>query len=86
MTCTCSTHFCYLCSSYLLADNPYVHFNTVGTECYGRLWEGEDVGTKPKPGRVLEDLEKNILIAIGIGTWMIDQDMPISVAFVIKDG
>lgn len=46
----CKTHFCYLCSSYLLADNPYRHFNDVNSPCYQRLWvleagdgEGVDV-------------------------------------------
>ncbi|KAK5056654.1 hypothetical protein LTR84_012186 [Exophiala bonariae] len=44
----CKTHFCYLCSSYLLADNPYRHFNDVNSPCYQRLWvleagDGEDV-------------------------------------------
>lgn len=46
----CKTHFCYLCSSYLLADNPYRHFNDPASDCYQRLWvleagdgEGVDV-------------------------------------------
>jgi len=44
----CKTHFCYLCSSYLLADNPYSHFNDPKGQCYMRLWvleagDGEDV-------------------------------------------
>ena len=37
----CYTHFCYLCSSYLMEDNPYQHFNTEGSPCYMRLWELE---------------------------------------------
>ena len=37
----CHTHFCYLCSSYLMEDNPYQHFNTEGSDCYMRLWELE---------------------------------------------
>lgn len=47
----CKTHFCYLCSSYLMADNPYSHFNDIKSPCYMRLWvleagdgEGVDVG------------------------------------------
>ncbi|KAK4952887.1 hypothetical protein LTR66_013706, partial [Elasticomyces elasticus] len=45
----CKTHFCYLCSAYLMPDNPYMHFNTVKSPCYMRLWEleggdGADVG------------------------------------------
>lgn len=42
MICPCDTHFCFLCSAYLDAQNPYVHFNTRGTDCYQRLWEGEE--------------------------------------------
>ena len=37
----CNTHFCYLCSSWLSADNPYEHFNTPHQLCYQRLWELE---------------------------------------------
>ncbi|KAK2816734.1 hypothetical protein FQN49_008039, partial [Arthroderma sp. PD_2] len=37
----CNTHFCYLCSSWLFANNPYEHFNTEKTSCYMRLWELE---------------------------------------------
>jgi E3 ubiquitin-protein ligase RNF14 len=37
----CSTHFCYLCSSYLMEDNPYKHFNDLKSTCYMRLWELE---------------------------------------------
>jgi E3 ubiquitin-protein ligase RNF14 len=37
----CNTHFCYLCSSYLMPDNPYKHFNDLKSACYMRLWELE---------------------------------------------
>lgn len=45
----CNSHFCYLCSSWLDQENPYVHFNTPKKPCYKRLWEleagdGDDVG------------------------------------------
>jgi len=45
----CKSHFCYLCSSYLMPDNPYRHFNELKSTCYMRLWEleggdGADVG------------------------------------------
>lgn len=42
----CMTHFCYLCGSWLDADNPYQHFNKAGSTCYQRLWdmEGGDNG------------------------------------------
>ncbi|MCJ1259529.1 translation termination inhibitor protein itt1 [Lignoscripta atroalba] len=45
----CNTHFCYLCSSWLMEGNPYQHFNTPNSPCYLRLWEleggdGADVG------------------------------------------
>lgn len=46
---SCKTHFCYLCSSFLMPDNPYRHFNDLKSQCYMRLWEleggdGADVG------------------------------------------
>jgi E3 ubiquitin-protein ligase RNF14 len=37
----CKTHFCYLCSAYLMPDNPYSHFNDLKSPCYMRLWELE---------------------------------------------
>lgn len=37
----CRTHFCYLCSSYLMESNPYQHFNDKHNPCYMRLWELE---------------------------------------------
>ncbi|KAL2415349.1 hypothetical protein ABEF91_005005 [Exophiala dermatitidis] len=44
----CKTHFCYLCSSYLMPDNPYSHFNDPKGQCYMRLWvleagDGENI-------------------------------------------
>ncbi|KAI1927618.1 hypothetical protein LOZ66_000906 [Ophidiomyces ophidiicola] len=43
----CKTHFCYLCSSWLFANNPYQHFNERTSKCYMRLWElekGDGIG------------------------------------------
>ncbi|RMZ79102.1 hypothetical protein DV738_g3479, partial [Chaetothyriales sp. CBS 135597] len=37
----CKTHFCYLCSSYLMEDNPFAHFNDIRSPCHMRLWELE---------------------------------------------
>ncbi|EER29968.1 translation termination inhibitor protein itt1 [Coccidioides posadasii str. Silveira] len=37
----CKTHFCYLCSSWLFAANPYQHFNERSSSCYMKLWELE---------------------------------------------
>ena len=37
----CKTHFCYLCSAFLMPDNPYKHFNNFKSTCYMRLWELE---------------------------------------------
>jgi E3 ubiquitin-protein ligase RNF14 len=37
----CKTHFCYLCSAYLMPGNPYKHFNDLKSTCYMRLWELE---------------------------------------------
>ena len=48
----CKTHFCYLCSAWLSADNPYVHFNTGGQPCFMRLWELEEGdGVHQGPGQ-----------------------------------
>ncbi|KAI5854726.1 hypothetical protein BZA05DRAFT_424770 [Tricharina praecox] len=55
MICTCATHFCFLCSAYLPAENPYFHYNTIGTDCYQRLWEGES-----------GDIENQRLIEAGV--------------------
>ncbi|RMZ90133.1 hypothetical protein DV736_g2642, partial [Chaetothyriales sp. CBS 134916] len=40
----CKTHFCYLCASYLMEDNPFAHFNDMRSPCHMRLWvlEGGD--------------------------------------------
>jgi E3 ubiquitin-protein ligase RNF14 len=38
----CNTHFCYLCSAYLMPDNPYRHFNDPKSTCHMRLWELEN--------------------------------------------
>ena len=45
----CNSHFCYLCSSWLDAGNPYDHFNNPKKPCHMRLWEleagdGDNVG------------------------------------------
>lgn len=41
MTCkSCQTHYCYLCGKPISAQNPYLHFNTPGYECYQRLFDG----------------------------------------------
>ena len=45
----CNSHFCYLCSAWLVPENPYKHYNSENTGCYMRLWEleggdGDDVG------------------------------------------
>ncbi|KIW29036.1 uncharacterized protein PV07_04883 [Cladophialophora immunda] len=38
----CRSHFCYLCSAYLMPDNPYRHFNDLKSKCYMRLWVMEE--------------------------------------------
>ncbi|KAI9669846.1 MAG: translation termination inhibitor protein itt1 [Caeruleum heppii] len=50
----CKSHFCYLCSSWLDASNPYQHFNQPGRECFMRLWEMEG-GDGLDPGRERRD-------------------------------
>ena len=36
----CSTNFCWLCGEQIRASNPYAHFNVVGGNCYGALFQG----------------------------------------------
>ncbi|KAI1171245.1 RWD-domain-containing protein [Nemania sp. FL0916] len=62
----CQTHFCYLCSAWLDASNPYKHFNSVQSACYMRLWEleggdGNDVGIDYEGG----DAMRNANLAAG---------------------
>lgn len=40
----CSTNFCWLCGVKLNAQNPYSHFNVVGGNCFGALFQGVDPG------------------------------------------
>ncbi|KAJ3038737.1 translation termination inhibitor protein itt1 [Rhizophlyctis rosea] len=51
MTCSCGTHFCYLCGAYLDKRRPYMHFNQLGSPCYGRLFEGALPGGR-NPGDI----------------------------------
>ncbi|KAL8950926.1 MAG: hypothetical protein Q9222_003075 [Ikaeria aurantiellina] len=56
----CSTHFCYLCTSWLDAQNPYQHFNNPQKPCFLRLWEleagdGDDVDRGFAGGFIGED-------------------------------
>jgi E3 ubiquitin-protein ligase RNF14 len=53
----CGTHFCYLCSSWLMEDNPYKHFNTSESKCFNRLWdlEGGD-GINPEGAEALHEV------------------------------
>lgn len=37
---TCKTFFCNLCGSFLDPSDPYEHFRTFASPCYGRLFEG----------------------------------------------
>ncbi|GAA5896671.1 hypothetical protein JCM8208_004261 [Rhodotorula glutinis] len=40
MTCTkCQAHFCYRCGLSLRPTDPYKHYNTPGSRCYGKLFE-----------------------------------------------
>lgn len=59
---TCNTHFCYLCSSWLMEDNPYRHFNDINSECYNRLWdlEGGD-GENPVGAEALHQIPAEFL-------------------------
>lgn len=58
----CSTHFCYLCSSWLSEDNPYRHFNDINSQCYNRLWdlEGGD-GIDPEGPEALHRIPNDLV-------------------------
>lgn len=58
----CDTHFCYLCSSWLMEDNPYRHFNDINSGCYNRLWdlEGGD-GINPVGAQALHELPPELI-------------------------
>ncbi|GIJ89976.1 translation termination inhibitor protein itt1 [Aspergillus pseudoviridinutans] len=58
----CSTHFCYLCSSWLSEDNPYRHFNDTNSQCYNRLWdlEGGD-GIDPEGPEALHRIPNDLV-------------------------
>ena len=58
----CDTHFCYLCSSWLIEDNPYRHFNDINSGCYNRLWdlEGGD-GINPVGAQALHEIPPELL-------------------------
>ncbi|KAJ3212767.1 E3 ubiquitin-protein ligase rnf14 [Entophlyctis luteolus] len=36
----CDVHFCYVCGDKLNASNPYAHYSTRGSQCYGKLFDG----------------------------------------------
>ncbi|EIM92759.1 RWD-domain-containing protein [Stereum hirsutum FP-91666 SS1] len=53
MTCAkCRQHFCYRCGDKLNGNNPYLHFSTLGTRCYSKLFDYESVedGWQPVEG------------------------------------
>ncbi|KAJ5205420.1 Zinc finger C6HC-type [Penicillium cf. griseofulvum] len=58
----CDTHFCYLCSAWLCADNPYRHFNDPKGQCFNRLWdlEGGD-GINPDGAEALHRIPDALL-------------------------
>lgn len=58
----CDTHFCYLCSAWLSADNPYKHFNDPSGQCFNRLWdlEGGD-GLNPDGAEALHRIPEALL-------------------------
>lgn len=41
MTCMkCRAYFCWICNSVLSRANPYSHYNTIGSPCFNKLFEG----------------------------------------------
>ena len=60
----CKTHFCYLCSAYLMPENPYKHYNELKSTCYMRLWEleggdGDQVDARFEGGNNWEDSDSD---------------------------
>ncbi|KAL4230632.1 E3 ubiquitin-protein ligase rnf14 [Mactra antiquata] len=44
MTCMkCRCYFCWICNSSLSRGNPYMHYNTSGSPCFNKLFEGVEV-------------------------------------------
>ena len=60
----CYTHFCYLCSAFLMPDNPYRHYNELKSTCHMRLWEleggdGDQVDARFEGGNNWEDSDND---------------------------
>ena len=57
----CGTNFCWLCGKRLDKQNPYSHFNIVGGDCFGALFQvrgGEhDFLTNYKPFIVVQGVD-----------------------------
>jgi len=39
----CRAYFCWLCNDILSRANPYLHYNSPGSKCVNRLFEGADL-------------------------------------------
>lgn len=77
----CETHFCYLCSAWLDARNPYQHYNTATTGCYQRLWEleggdGDDVGHDFGGGHGRDDEANDAAVQAALEEEMLPQAVP----------
>jgi E3 ubiquitin-protein ligase RNF14 len=63
----CSTHFCWLCGEKLNQGNPYLHFNVMGGNCFGALFQGVDpLAQEPEEDFFADDDGDNWEIFAGI--------------------
>lgn len=58
MTCThCHAYFCWICSELLNRANPYTHFNTIGSKCFNKLFQGVEMDDDEFENDFLDDDE-----------------------------
>ncbi|GAA5866266.1 hypothetical protein JCM1840_004060 [Sporobolomyces johnsonii] len=59
VTCAkCQTHLCYRCGKSITPSDPYKHFNTPGSSCYGKLFDfvpGQEPGVEEWIGELIGD-------------------------------
>lgn len=75
----CGTHFCYLCSHWLVESNPYQHFNNPNNGCYMKLWElegGDDSAEVPEwhPEDFLDDIDSEDDDLVDEAEWEIEDE------------
>ena len=59
MVCKCGMHYCNMCGTRLIPSNPYIHFNTPGTDCYMKLFDNTILENVDSDDNGDEDLEQD---------------------------